>query len=365
MRVINIVDTLDPNSGVFNVSYTYAKELKKNKVKVDYIYFFDTERSKKKELLENNINVLKIQLNIREFKKNKENIISFLTGSDQIVLHNHVPLFSNFIMPMLTNKKGISKIVHAHSSQLSNTKIKSIRNKVLLYKSYKYYDAIWGCSENSINTWYGKKIKKLNKDIKIIPNPINCKKMDIVKTEYKEKFFLKSKKEIVLGTVGRLVPEKNHVFLLKLLKYLKSNYKTHQFKLIIVGEGPEFANLKKTTQKLKLENQVLFPGFMSKEKMYEQMLDFNFFLLPSFKEGLGVTLIESQYLNVPSIASYGIPIEADLGTLSYKPLVVKKWAKEIMEFKKEKKVSIQNKSFCKEEATLELISLYENIISKE
>ena len=72
-------------------------------------------------------------------------------------------------------------------------------------------------------------------------------------------------------------------------------------KLIIVGDGPEHANLMKLTADLNLSDNVLFLGERGDISIILSMLDI--FVLPSLSEGTSVTLLEALSTGVPVIAS--------------------------------------------------------------
>src|SRR5699024_8635598 len=62
--------------------------------------------------------------------------------------------------------------------------------------------------------------------------------------------------DFLIGTVGRLVWQKNHEFLLKVFK--KVNQYIPQAKLVIVGDGPLEVELKELARQLSVDNSVQF-----------------------------------------------------------------------------------------------------------
>jgi len=109
----------------------------------------------------------------------------------------------------------------------------------------------------------------------------------------------KLKNKTILLFLGGLKKRKNLTFLLKAFSQLKQP----KASLIIAGTGPLLAKLKLKANSLGISSQVQFPGFISeKDKLkYYQLADI--LLLPSLKEGFGMTITEAAACSVPAIGA--------------------------------------------------------------
>ncbi len=105
------------------------------------------------------------------------------------------------------------------------------------------------------------------------------------------------KKGVIIGSVGRLVPIKNQIFLLKILKKLKQEIPDIQ--LIIVGDGPLREQLLMQAQALNIEQQV---KIIADEALFYYSC-FDLFVLPSHAEGLSMALLEAMSFGVPSFVA--------------------------------------------------------------
>ena len=107
--------------------------------------------------------------------------------------------------------------------------------------------------------------------------------------------------------VGRLSPEKGQLILLKALAELAS--KGIEFELSLIGDGPLKADLEQETVRLALGDRVLLLGELAPAEVNIQLREADIFCLPSFAEGLPVSIMEAMAIGVPVISTYigGIP----------------------------------------------------------
>lgn len=70
--------------------------------------------------------------------------------------------------------------------------------------------------------------------------------------------------------------------------------KEYKWEYVIIGEGPERKNLEQLVQKFGLENQIHFPGKLPREKVFQQMLKSDFFVMPSYNETFGLAYLEAM-----------------------------------------------------------------------
>ncbi|WP_376694899.1 glycosyltransferase [Wenzhouxiangella sp. EGI_FJ10305] len=104
---------------------------------------------------------------------------------------------------------------------------------------------------------------------------------------------------LLLGTAARLSPEKNLKMLIRVVAACRDQ--GHVFNLEIMGEGPQRAELEALVRQLGLEEQVRLPGSMNGLEHWYPRLDA--FVLPSLKEGMPLTVLESLACGCPVIAS--------------------------------------------------------------
>jgi len=99
--------------------------------------------------------------------------------------------------------------------------------------------------------------------------------------------------------IGRVKAYKRIEIALETLKVLSKEFPS--IKMIIGGAGDYIDKLKVFTKKLDIENHVEFLGFISEKKKWEIMQKGWVFLMPSMKEGWGITIIEAASCGTPSV----------------------------------------------------------------
>ena len=131
--------------------------------------------------------------------------------------------------------------------------------------------------------------------IKVIYNPLDVE--EFTNRPFKPIYSGKAN-EIVIGSLGRLEKEKNHVFLIHLSEYLSQNQIEHT--ILIGGTGGLEAELKEEISKKGLSAHFVFAGFL--ENVKDLLMCCDLFILPSLLEGFGFVLAEASLCKKPIIA---------------------------------------------------------------
>lgn len=179
--------------------------------------------------------------------------------------------------------------------------------KKLAIKITKYY-CEKRCDELIVPT---DKIKDLfvnkyniTKQINVIPTGIDIDKFKITPSMKKNIQIIKNKYKIketdfVIGSVGRIAPEKSFD---KLLYNIKDMIKVNtNIKVMLVGGGPDLDNLKELTKKLKLENYVIFTDKIDYDLVSTYFNTFNVVVSFSKTETQGLTIIEGLAASKPTL----------------------------------------------------------------
>lgn len=134
----------------------------------------------------------------------------------------------------------------------------------------------------------------LNK-IKYIPNGVDIEKFESQRHSGKIDGFQPDKKDIIIGTIAPLRPEKNISRLINSFGKLADK----NCKLIIIGDGVERAKLEKLTDKLNLNDRVTFTGHISSPQMAIGLFDI--FAISSDTEQMPNAVNEAMAASLPVV----------------------------------------------------------------
>ncbi|PUE67491.1 glycosyltransferase [Arcobacter lacus] len=261
--------------------YIYKKEEKKGNINIKrkYKQLYFPHRYIPFKILKNNY----VQMADKLYSKYIEEF-----GMPDII-HAHNFLYAGVIAEFLKDKYGIKYIVTEHSSafvqnKISNEKIKSIGN---VAKNALKVTAVSSSFNNIL-----KEYTKTNIDL--LPNIVD----DFF---FQKKFQNKISKNFIFLHIASLDKNKNQELLIKSFeKIAKLN---HNIYLNIAGSGYMKKYLESLVKKLDIQKQVNFLGRISQEKVRDEMMKSNCFVLSSNFETFGVVLIEALACGLPLIAT--------------------------------------------------------------
>lgn len=233
----------------------------------------------------------------------------FKTHAEYIIVHSHMNAVS--ALPLYIAKKNNIpiRICHSHTTNANGVKgiLKWMLKYVLKYVANNYF----ACSKDAGKFLYGKSFFYKPKCY-ILNNAIDSQKYiynPIVKLKLSKQFNIEGK--TVIGHVGRFNPVKNHMFILEIFKLVHD--KNQNTVLMLVGDGELRTRIEEKISALKLVDSVILTGVVSNVYDYLQVMDF--YLFPSFFEGLGMSLIEAQASGLKCFVSSEVPAESSVSDL--------------------------------------------------
>lgn len=232
----------------------------------------------------------------------------------------------NLIVAFVAGVK--TRIAHAHrgSSDMPANKLKRIVKGLYinLMKSLMRLFSIYriGCSDVAGDYFFGKG------NYELIYNGIDINKYKLTRTsDYSGKGKSKSHRFIA---VGRLHTPKNPIRLVEIFKAVHNLLPDAT--LTWLGNGPMRLQVEDKIKELDLQNSVRLMGVRS--DVYTFLKESDYFLLPSFYEGMSLSLAEAQAAGLVCFISDTCSSLSDCGLCKYISLDLssEEWARIIVEY---------------------------------
>ena len=158
---------------------------------------------------------------------------------------------------------------------------------------------------NSKNTLHRVKHLITKKNYSVIYNGVNEDKITSIKK--------KNNESIVIGTVGRLVPQKDYDTLLKCIKYVVDHNKNRNLKFYIIGDGFLRNQIANKIQSLNLIDYVIMTGPLERNEVYKRLNLMDIFIVSSKFEGFCNAMVESMIAGCAIISTNANPLPEVIG----------------------------------------------------
>lgn len=215
---------------------------------------------------------------------------------DLMTIHEYPPFYNGIGARLLWNKIKIPYVLEIHHI-VGYPKAADLKEKF-----YKFLTELF-IKEDSKKAIA---LRVVNKQVKerLIKWGVQENKIKLIPSFYIDLDIFKPlnlEKKYDLVTACRLVKNKGLDLLLEAIKLISYDLK---LKLLIIGEGPEFKNLKAKVKSLKLENNVEFAGWLRGEEEIAQLYNQSkIFILTSYNEGGPRAALEAIACGLPIITT--------------------------------------------------------------
>lgn len=218
--------------------------------------------------------------------------------------HFHTPSFANIIALKSAKKHGVPIIIaHCHNTHANRGKLQYIHDVLHKYHSRnikRYATHFFACSDEAAIWGFGKQYLNGKLNVTIMKNGIDLQRFSFdMDSRLKIRNKLSVADKFVVGNVARFTTQKNQQFLLDVffeLKKIKSNVT-----LMLIGDGPDRELLKGKAKSLGIQDDILWLGVQTDIPLFLSAMDC--FVFPSIHEGLGISLVESQAVGIPTFTS--------------------------------------------------------------
>ncbi len=265
----------EPILGVIRNDYNPHEEISEEAKSNDILYTVFSCRSQLD---------LKLVFSIREFiKKNRIDIV-------------HCHGYKSNFYGLLASKGRVPSVTTNHNWLTAHWKLKTYC--VLDSLWIRFFDGIVAVSHEVKKDMLKYRIPE--DKIRVIDNGIALERFaKVVETKNVKNQLGFEEKTRIIGTIGSLVIEKGHIYLLEAARQILDVVK--DLKFLMIGDGPLRKQLEKKSEELGINRDVIFMG--QRKDIPELLLAMDIFVLPSIKEGLPVALLEAMAAKRPVIAT--------------------------------------------------------------
>lgn len=315
--IITILDSITETSMPFNEFVLYRANHYPDEKQI--LIVCGAEKSLPKVNMPDNLEIKYAGRSIRTIRKMIKSTISRLKKRNvPYVIHLH-QVQSGFLSEMAMlgtdfRKKTLFTVHSTFSGYKFHNKFLSFVNTLFAYRTT--------CVSNTSYQDYPKVIKWIKGNrIQAIQNGVDTERIDRVLTVKHSV----SHDYINFIYVARLIPLKNHRFLINVLT--RCNKMVH---FTFVGEEDDEKTIRKQAEELGVDKRITFTGLIPRNEVFGELKNADFYISSSTLEGLPVSVLEAMYCGLPCVLS-DIPQHRELAgekaiTL---PFDVEKWVAEI------------------------------------
>lgn len=311
IRVLHLLQRME-SAGVQTFLMNLYRNIDRNKVQFDFLVhyredqFFDEEIAK----LGGNVYKLSVREDYNLYRYQRELRAFFIHHDEYQVLHGHMETLSNIWMKEAERAGIPTRIAHAHTAGFGNMRNpKTWVRQMFRYSYPRHATDLFACSQAAGDFMFR------GASYQLVPNAI-----DVERFRYSESIRRKVRLDLgiptdalVIGSVGRFHPSKNHAFMLEVFSEIRKLSKSAH--LVLVGDGSERGRIEKMAEELGIADSVLFTGVRNDANELYQTFDV--FLMPSVFEGLPLAGIEAQASGCLSFFSNGVSKETGVTDLAH------------------------------------------------
>ena len=299
--------------GIARVVHDLSKRLIKDGHEVTVITYKDGEMSEYEN--DKGVNVYRIdnyiihpnnfidwimQMNFNMIAKANELIAN---GEKFDVIHAHDWLVA-YAAKTLKQSYNIPLISTIHATEAGRNS--GIHDEVQRYINDTEWLLTYESSEVIVNSNYMKcELQRLFglpfEKINVVPNGININNFNGIERDYEFRRQYAMDNEKIILYVGRLVYEKGVQNLISAMPKILNGY--NDSKLVIVGKGGMYDELKNQANAMEIANKVYFTGYLNSKQVQKMYKCADVAVFPSTYEPFGIVALEAMLAGVPAVVS--------------------------------------------------------------
>lgn len=312
MRVAQVMGFMN-GGGVEQVVMNYYRHIDRSRVQFDLLVCEGSEMVPQEEVESLGGRVLMVPpySDLPRFMRELERLFR---EERWPIVHSHVNALSVF--PLRAAKRaGVPvRIAHSHSTSGRGELAKNALKAALRTQANRYPTHRMACSRYAGEWLFGR-----GADFDVLHNAIELSRFAFdagARARTRAELGI-ADDQLVIGHVGRFMPQKNHGFLMEVFAEVAE--RREDAVLLLVGTGELEGPTRARAEELGVADRVKFLGQRDDAgRLYQA---FDAFILPSLYEGLPLVSVEAQRAGLPCFLSDAITREVDVtGAVRFLPI---------------------------------------------
>lgn len=202
---------------------------------------------------------------------------------------------ANIDVLVMAKRHGVPRrILHAHSDTWLGGKRQVVMTELHRRRALSLATDRWACSDGAGRLFFD------DLPFTVVPDAIAFERYAFSADAREDaRAELGLERRFVIGSVGALIPRKNHEHIVRMLPDLVA--RRPDACALIVGEGPERERLVELARDLGVFDRLVLAG--GRDDVPALLSAMDVFTFPSVHEGLGLALVEAQANGLPVVAS--------------------------------------------------------------
>ncbi len=302
IRVLQVIGVMDRGGAETMVMNLY-RAIDRSKIQFDFLVHEQREGDYDAEVRQlggrffrlprfNGVNARAYRRQVRAF---------FAEHPEYRVVHGHIGSSAPIYLSE-AKRAGAYVIAHSHAQNFERG-LAGLAFRVAARPVRGVADYFMACSREAGLDRFGEAVVSGDR-FSIVPNGINVVRYACDQASHEAaKAALGLAGRPVVCHTGRLIPVKNHAFLLDV--FARVHERVGEAVLVCAGRGELEAQLKARAAELGLADAVRFLGVV--DNVPEVLAAADVFVFPSVKEGLPLAVVEAQAAGLPTTISTGVP----------------------------------------------------------
>lgn len=302
IRILHVIGVMN-RAGAETMIMNLYRVCDTNKIQFDFLV--NDEGDYDEEIRSRGGRIYRIpRYTIYNYRSYRKACAAFFEAHDEFaIVHGHIGLpFSIYLEQ--ARRHGIYTVAHSHAQNYPLSP-SEVAFRLCSFPVRHHADFFMACSKQAGIDRFGERICNDSNRFFVLNNGIDLARyrFDEAKRQSARTELGFDKTTPVFGHIGRFDPVKNHRFLLEVFASILHN--KPNAKLVLVGRQDEDGSIMAYARELGIDHSVTALGL--RDDTERLLCAFDTFLFTSFKEGLGMAVIEAQASGLPCIVSTGVP----------------------------------------------------------